>query len=95
METYIDVARQSLAEELPNEPDALLDLYLLLVLTLGESTAAEDIHDAWAVWASRENPGHKSVMPFSRLEPAVAHLDIPYRDAIHRAAQRLSVPQPS
>ena len=95
MPTYIDAARELLEDELPNEPDALRDLYLLLVLTLGESTTTEDVHDAWAVWASRTNPAHESLVPFSRLEPAVARLDIPYRDAIHRTAQRLSVPQPS
>ena len=72
MQTYIDAARELLEEELPNEPDALRDMYLLLVLTLGESTTTEDVHDAWAVWSSRANPGHNSLVPFSRLEPAVA-----------------------
>jgi hypothetical protein len=100
MDNYVELARallaeDLLAEDLPELSDDLLDLYVLLVLCRGETTTAEDVHDAWAVWRSRGDPEHRSLVPFDRLEPAVQELDEPYVDAVHRAAALLSSGQPA
>lgn len=86
---YIDEAREFLAKELPDLEESLLDLYTLLVLTQGVNTTRESVHDAWAVWRSRTDPKHRSVVPFGELCPDVQALDAPYADAIVRVAERL------
>jgi hypothetical protein len=89
---YAEQARQALIQEL-GETNAceseLLDLYVLLVLTRGEETTLEDVHDSWAVWRSNTNPDHKSLIPFDGLTTEVQEYDLPYRDAIIRAARPL------
>lgn len=90
--TYIDTARAALEAHLPGEDDALLDLYLLLVLVKGDSVTLEDVHDAWAVWRFRTCPDHGSIVPFDQLTPSVQKLDQPYADAI--AATRTALDEP-
>jgi hypothetical protein len=79
---YIDEARIRLRIELPGIDDDLLDLYVLLILTRGQNTTLEDIHDAWSVWRSRTQPDHRSVVPFKELAPDVQELDRKYAKAV-------------
>ena len=90
---YVQRAQTLLLNELPEIEDApaLFDLYVLLVLTRGESTSLEDVHDAWAVWRNLSNPVHKSLIPFDQLTGEVQELDRKYMDGIHAAARKLAV----
>ena len=87
--TYIDEARELLEKELPGQDDALLDLYLLLVLSQGAFVTLEDVHDAWAIWRSRTRPDHKSIIPFNDLTEEIQELDRKYMDAIVRVSDQL------
>jgi hypothetical protein len=94
--SYVERARDLLIEELGSsyacEPE-LVDLYTVLVLTLGEGCLLEDVHEAWAVWEARHgDPAHRSIVPFGQLTLKVQEYDRPYRDAIRRAAARLELP---
>jgi len=84
--TYIAEARGRLDAELPGLDPGLLDLYLLLSLTKGTDTTPGDVHDAWAIWRSRDNPQHRAIIPFGDLHPDTAALDDDYVAGIHRAA---------
>ncbi len=89
---YIEMVALMLREELGETykcENDLLYLYVLLVLVKGRSTTNEDVHEAWAVWKTRFNPHHKSLIPFEELTEEVQNYDIPYRDAILRTAERL------
>lgn len=89
--TYINEARRTLAESLDGkqlEP-ALIDLYTLLVLVKGEAVTLADVHDAWAVWRSRTNSAHRSIVPFGQLTVEVQALDGPYTAAIAATAAAL------
>lgn len=87
---YVQRARQALLDELPDLDLALADLYVLLVLTQGEETSLQDVHDAWAVWRNDSNPDHRSLIPFDELALDVQELDREYMDAIHKAAQAIA-----
>lgn len=94
--SYVERARDLLIEELGAsygcDPE-LVDLYTLLVLTLGEGCLLEDVHDAWSVWVARcGDPAHRSLVPFGQLTLEIQEYDRPYRDAIRRAAARLGLP---
>jgi hypothetical protein len=89
--TYIDVARERLAREMPGLDSQLLDLYTLLVLVKGPEVTNEDVHDAWSVWRSRTNPDHHSLIPFDELERAIQNLDTPYAEAIAKVAASLRI----
>jgi hypothetical protein len=89
MVSYVDEVRECLAKELLGLEEPLLDLYALLVLARGVNTTEKDVHDAWAIWRSRTDPKHPSVVPFGELWTDVQVLDAPYADAIVRVAERL------
>jgi hypothetical protein len=63
-------------------------LYALLVLTKGEDTRLEDVHNAWAVDAANTDSGHLSIVPFDALTRARQLLDFPYVKAIWDVAAR-------
>lgn len=89
--SYIDVARERLAHELPGLDKPLMDLYTLLVLVKGQDVTLRDVHDAWAVWRSRTDPEHRSLVPFKELSEEVQELDRKYADAIARVAASLRI----
>lgn len=91
MKNYIDEVRVRLFAELPGISDELLDLYALLVLTRGQNTTLEDIHDAWSVWRSHTRPDHKSLVPFKELTPEVQELDRKYCAAVIYVAASLGL----
>lgn len=84
--TYVDDVLNAMTQELPNLDPELTRLYALLVLLAGERVSCEDVHDAWAIWQSTTDPGHRSIVPFDELAKDVQDLDILYRDAIIRVA---------
>lgn len=88
-ETYVGKARALLRSTLPGLEKELLDLYTLLVLVKGEGTTLEDVHDAWAVWRSRTDPYHRSIIPFGELSWEVQELDRKYMKKIHETARML------
>jgi DNA-binding winged helix-turn-helix (wHTH) protein len=60
--SYVQQGRAALLRALPVAlDDRLVDLCTLLVLRRGEATTREDVHDAWSVWQSREQPDHRSL----------------------------------
>lgn len=84
--TYIGDAIAAIEVELPGLGDELTRLYALLALVRGVNTDLRDVHDAWAVWRDRTQPGHRSIVPFDQLAPEVQELDRKYRDGIRRVA---------
>ena len=84
-ENYVQTARNILKRKIDVEDD-LLDLYTLLVLSRGTTTQKCDVHDAWAVWRTKTNPEHKSLIPFEELTPEVQELDEEYAEAIRKTA---------
>jgi hypothetical protein len=85
--SYVDRVRADLLMRLPSLEPALLDLYALLALVKGDQVTLEDVHDAWALWRSRSNPHHKSLIPFDQLADEVQALDQRYADAIAEASR--------
>ena len=85
---YVEKARSILSKKIDVESD-LLDLYTLLVFTVGVDTELIDVHDAWAIWRNKTNPMHKSLIPFGELTPETQELDREYTDAIRQTAQEL------
>lgn len=49
-----------------------------------------DVHDAWAVWQSREDPAHRPILPLNQLAADVQASDDPYVQAIQAAASDLN-----
>lgn len=86
---YVQRVIDALNEELPNQDPVLIYLYALLALTWGPLVSRQEVHDAWAVWRNLSNPEHKSLIPFEKLEPAVAALDDKYVNAIVKVAHEL------
>lgn len=82
---YVEQVRAELAGLLPTCDPALLDLYTLLALEFGTHTDAVMVHNAWAVYRNRTDPGHRSLIPFPYLASEVQDLDEPYVSAIHAA----------
>lgn len=64
----------------------LLRLYAVLACAKGRSTTREDVHDAWAAWASKHWPDHHSLVPFGMLSADTQAKDQEYVDAISKAA---------
>lgn len=67
----------------PKEEAVMWLGYAVLCLAKGANTTSEDVHDAWTMWASINQPDHRSSIPFHRLTPEVQAYDDLYRDAIH------------
>ena len=85
---YIQDVKAKLRMYIRVEPE-LFELYSLLVLTTGEKTSWQDVHDAWSVWKSRKDPIHRSVIPYELLSPEVRLMDKEYADAIRRVAEEM------
>lgn len=79
------------------EPDAaasdedlpLYRLYAVLLLAKGQDVTAEDVHNAWAAWASAHDPENRNLLPFKELSLRVQRKDDSYVDAIHQVAERM------
>ena len=75
----------------PTEDLALYRLYAVLLLAKGESVTDEDVHDAWAAWASEHQPGHRSLVLFRMLPYHIQEMDRPYTLAIHAVSARMKI----
>ena len=79
------------------DPDAALSdedlplyrIYAVLLLAKGRDVTAEDVHNAWAAWASEHEPESRHLLPFKELSLRVQRKDQLYVDAIHQVAERL------
>lgn len=94
---YIEKVKALLDKELEMKTTdyrGLLDVYALLVLTVGVDCTNENIHDAWSVWQNYIDPTHRSLKPFDQLTKEVQDLDEPYREAVVKVAGILTQQQP-
>lgn len=72
----------------PAQSEALFLFYAVLMRAKGEAVTAADVHDAWAAWTESTHGEHKSLVPFESLDTDVQDEDLPYVEAIRRAARR-------
>lgn len=75
-------------------PDEYLPLYrqyAVLLLAKGEDITVEDVHHAWAAWASDHEPDSRNLIPFKELSLSVQQWDEVYVDAIKEVAQRMKL----
>lgn len=70
----------------PDEDLPLYRLYAVLLLAKGQDVTAEDVHNAWAAWASEHQPSSQHLKPFKELSLSVQRKDAAYVDAIHQVA---------
>jgi hypothetical protein len=79
------------------DPDAALSdedlplyrIYAVLLLVRGQDVTAEDVHNAWAAWASEHEPENRNLLPFKELSLRAQRKDQKYVDAIHQVAERM------
>jgi hypothetical protein len=69
-----------------NEDLPLYRLYAVLLLAKGKGVTAEDVHNAWAAWASEHAPTHLNLLPFKELSLETRHKDLRYLNAIREVA---------
>ena len=90
--SYIDNLAQRIHSEVPEDalPEGdlatLFRLYALLALSKGKEVTARDVHDAWAVWMTEQEPSHPSIQPFDQLTPEKQEEDDVFVEAIRSAA---------
>ena len=94
MTSYLNEDAGLIRAELPEDAkppansEGLFVIYAVLMRAKGEAVTAADVHDAWAAWAISTQGTHKSLVPYESLDPAVQQEDLPYVEAIRRAARR-------
>lgn len=79
-----------------DEDLSLYRLYAVLLLAKGKTVTAEDVHNAWAAWASEYAPTHMNLLPFKELSLETKRKDLLYLNAMNRAsvAERGMAPLP-
>jgi len=91
---YIDRLAQSIQSRVPEDalPEgdlaSLFRLYALLALSTGDEVTARNVHDAWAVWMTGEDPDHPSIQPFDQLSSEKREEDQVFVDAIRSAVSK-------
>lgn len=75
----------------PDEDLPLYRLYAILLLAKGQEVTAEDVHNAWAAWASEHEPENRHLIPFKELSLSIQRKDQTYVDAIHRVAEQMRI----
>jgi len=91
---YVQKVQDLLEEELKmkgTDYEGLLEVYGLLVLTVGEKCTKENIHDAWSIWQNKTMPEHWSLKSFEHLTDKVQDYDEPYRLAVIRVAKLINI----
>lgn len=69
--------------------DQLFLIYALLAFAKGASVTSKDVHDAWSVWMTQQDPKHNSIEPFAELPAGTRREDQPFVLAIRRVAAEL------
>jgi hypothetical protein len=75
----------------PDEDLPLYRQYAVLLLAKGTAVTLEDVHNAWAAWASDYDANHRNLLPFKELSLSVQQKDRAYVDAIHIVAERMNI----
>lgn len=75
----------------PDEDLPLYRQYAVLLLAKGEDITAEDVHNAWAAWATDHQPESRHLIPFKELSAREQRKDDLYVEAIKTVAQIRSV----
>lgn len=89
---YLDALASEIREradplaEPPYNDIRLYRLYALLCRVKGTATTAEDVHDAWALWAAEYRPHSPWIVPFADLPPGMQAQDEPFVRAIREEA---------
>lgn len=87
-----EIQRTADADAVPPDKDLpLYRLYAVLLLAKGQDVTLEDVHNAWAAWASDHEPDSRHLLPFKELSLSAQRKDQPYVDAIHDVATRLKI----
>lgn len=87
-----DIQRTADPESTPPDEDLpLYRLYAVLLLAKGEQVTSEDVHNAWAAWASDHDPENRNLLPFKELSLSVQRKDERYVNAIREVAARLGL----
>lgn len=87
---YIQEIQKLLNDELEmvgTSYEDMLEVYGLLVLTVGVNCTNKHVHDAWSIWQNKTQPEHRSLIPFEELTKEVQELDNLYRKAIIKVAK--------
>jgi hypothetical protein len=85
-----EIQRIADPEALPPDEDLpLYRLYAVLLLAKAQEVTPEDVHNAWAAWASDHDPENRNLLPFKELSLHVQRKDQAYVDAIHEVAERM------
>jgi hypothetical protein len=85
-----EIQRQAHPDSLPPDDDLpLYRQYAVLLLAKGQAVTAEDVHNAWAAWASEHDAENEDLKPFKELSLSVQGRDQPYVDAIREVAAKL------
>lgn len=85
-----EIQRTIDSQALPPYQDLpLYRLYAVLLLAKGTNVTSEDVHNAWAAWASDHDPESRYLLPFKELSLQTQRKDEPYADAIRAVAERM------
>jgi hypothetical protein len=68
---------------------SLYRIYAVLLLAKGHQVTLEDVHNAWAAWASESETESRNLVPFKELSAHTQTKDEPYMNAIHEVARRV------
>lgn len=79
----------------PDDDLPLYRQYAVLLLAKGTAVTLEDVHNAWAAWASDHDPESRRLIPFKELSLSVQHKDQAYVDAIHAVTVQLGLEKKS
>jgi hypothetical protein len=86
-----EIQRAADPDAIPPDDDLpLYRLYAVLLLAKGKDVTAEDVHNAWAAWASEHEPKSRNLLPFKELSLHVQKKDEIYVEAIHKVANRMA-----
>lgn len=91
---YLDLLAAEIQREAEPEsspPDDYLSLYrqyAVLLLAKGNDVTDEDVHNAWAAWASDHEPESDKIIPFKELSLSTQRKDDPYVLAIQAVSRR-------
>lgn len=90
---YVDEVKEELAKHI-TVGKGLMNVYALLVLTVGENCTLENIHDAWSVninatWDKEANGDHRSLVWFNKLSEETQEKDRKYMEAVQETARVL------